>query len=70
MMTDHVVAAREDWLKARMALLEEEKEFTRARDALSAKRRALPWVRIDKPYRFEGDAGRLTLSDLLAQGGS
>ena len=64
-MTDHVVAAREDWLKARMALLEEEKEFTRARDALSAKRRALPWVRIDKPYRFEGDAGRLTLSDLF-----
>ncbi len=48
-----------------MALLEEEKEFTRARDALSAKRRALPWVRIDKPYRFEGDAGRLTLSDLF-----
>ncbi len=64
-MTDHVVAAREDWLKARMALLKEEKEFTRARDALSAKRRALPWVRIDKPYRFEGDTGRLTRSDLF-----
>src|SRR5271165_2129750 len=60
------------------ALLEEEKEFTRARDALSAKRRAsrardalsakrraLPWVRIDKPYRFEGAEGVMTLSDLF-----
>ena len=56
-MLDHTVATREDWLAARKALLAEEKEFTRARDALSAKRRALPWVRIDKPYRFEGPEG-------------
>src|SRR5271165_7211219 len=64
-MTDHSIATREDWLQARTALLAEEKEFTCARDALSAKRRALPWVRIDKPYRFEGDNGQLTLSDLF-----
>ena len=64
-MNDHVVATREEWFKTRMALLKEEKEFTRARDALSAKRRALLWVKIDKPYRFEGDDGRLTLSDLF-----
>ena len=64
-MLDHPVATREDWLAARKSLLEEEKEFTRAKDALSAKRRALPWVRIDKPYRFEGPEGALTLSDLF-----
>ncbi len=64
-MLDHPVTTREDWLAARKALLEEEKAFTRARDALSAKRRALPWVRIDKPYPFEGSQGSLTLSDLF-----
>jgi predicted dithiol-disulfide oxidoreductase (DUF899 family) len=64
-MLDHTVATREQWLAARKALLEEEKEFTRARDALSATRRALPWVRIDKPYRFEGPEGALTLGDLF-----
>jgi predicted dithiol-disulfide oxidoreductase (DUF899 family) len=48
-----------------MALLEEEKAFTRARDALSAKRRALPWVKIDKPYRFHGPEGELSLGDLF-----
>ena len=64
-MTEHPVATREEWLQARKALLAEEKEFTRARDALSAKRRALPWVKIDKPYRFEGPEGALTLSGLF-----
>jgi predicted dithiol-disulfide oxidoreductase (DUF899 family) len=64
-MSDHALATREEWLQARMALLKEEKEFTRARDALSAKRRALPWVRIEKPYRFEGDDDALTLGDLF-----
>jgi predicted dithiol-disulfide oxidoreductase (DUF899 family) len=64
-MTDHAVATHEEWLKARKALLAEEKELTRVRDALSAKRRALPWVKIDKPYRFEGPEGALTLSDLF-----
>jgi len=64
-MLDHTVATREEWLAARKALLDEEKEFTRARDALSAKRRALPWVRIDKPYSFEGPEGVMTLSELF-----
>ena len=59
-MLDHAVATREEWLAARRALLAEEKAFTRARNALSAKRRELPWVRIDKPYRFEGPEGALT----------
>jgi predicted dithiol-disulfide oxidoreductase (DUF899 family) len=61
----HPVATREEWLSARKALLAEEKELTRARDALSAKRRALPWVRVDKPYRFESLEGTLSLSDLF-----
>jgi predicted dithiol-disulfide oxidoreductase (DUF899 family) len=64
-MTDHTVATREEWLQARKTFLAEEKEFTRMRDALSAKRRALPWVKIDKPYRFEGVEGALNLSDLF-----
>jgi predicted dithiol-disulfide oxidoreductase (DUF899 family) len=64
-MLDHAVATREEWLSARKALLAEEKEFTRARDALSAKRRELPWVRIDRPYRFESPEGTLSLSDLF-----
>jgi predicted dithiol-disulfide oxidoreductase (DUF899 family) len=64
-MLDHATATREEWLSARKALLAEEKEFTRARDALSAKRRELPWVRIDKPYRFESREGTLSLSDLF-----
>jgi predicted dithiol-disulfide oxidoreductase (DUF899 family) len=46
-------------------LLAKEKEFTRARDALSAERRALPWVKINKPYVFEGSQGREMLANLL-----
>lgn len=64
-MTSHPVVSRQDWLAARKALLEREKAFTRARDALSAERRALPWVRIDKDYAFAGPAGRLSLGDLF-----
>src|SRR5580658_4998158 len=64
-MLDHAVATPEEWLSARKALLAEEKAFTRARDALSAKRRELPWVRIDKPYCFQGPAGTLSLGDLF-----
>ena len=64
-MIEHAIATREEWLQARKALLAEEKEFTRARDALSARRRALPWVRIDKPYRFETPNGVTTLSGLF-----
>ena len=65
-MTEHAVVSREEWLKARRAHLEEEKAFTRQRDALSEKRRNLPWVRVDKPYRFEGPSGVQTLADLFA----
>ena len=64
-MTDPRIVSREEWLEARRSLLAEEKAFTRARDALSAKRRALPWVRIVKPYRFEGPQGPLGLADLF-----
>ena len=64
-MTDHRVVSRGEWNEARQQLLAEEKAFTRLRDALSAKRRALPWVRIDKAYRFEGPEGRATLGELF-----
>jgi len=65
-MSTHPVVSRSEWIEARRALLEREKEFTRARDALSAERRKLPWVRIDKAYEFEGPAGKETLADLFA----
>lgn len=59
------IASRETWLEARRALLVEEKAMTRARDALAARRRALPWVMIEKDYRFEGPEGPLALADLF-----
>jgi predicted dithiol-disulfide oxidoreductase (DUF899 family) len=59
------VVSRDDWVAARKALLAEEKAFTRARDALSAKRRELPWVRVDKDYRFEGRDGAVSLAGLF-----
>jgi predicted dithiol-disulfide oxidoreductase (DUF899 family) len=59
------VASREEWLAARKALLEREKELTRARDALNAERRQLPVVRVTKPYSFEGPGGQASLSDLF-----
>src|SRR5258708_2141793 len=64
-MQAHNIVSREQWIAARKALLAHEKELTRARDGLSAERRALPWVRIDKPYSFEGPKGRETLADLF-----
>ena len=60
------IVTRETWLDARRALLAEEKAHTRARDALAAKRRALPWVKVEKDYRFEGPEGPLSLADLFA----
>jgi predicted dithiol-disulfide oxidoreductase (DUF899 family) len=60
----HVVS-RDQWLAARRDFLVKEKEFTRARDALSAQRRALPMVRIEKDYLFEGAEGTLRLLDLF-----
>src|ERR1700680_2874899 len=64
-MATHPVVSRSDWLAARKKLLEKEKAFTKARDALSAERRALPWVKIDKPYDFNGPNGKETLADLF-----
>lgn len=59
------VGTREEWLAARLKLLQEEKEHTRRGDELARKRQALPWVRVDKAYRFETDAGTASLSDLF-----
>jgi predicted dithiol-disulfide oxidoreductase (DUF899 family) len=64
-MEPHPIVTREQWLKARMALLANEKALTRQRDAVSAERLALPWVRIEKNYVFSGPDGKLTLSDLF-----
>ncbi len=60
------VVSRDEWLAARKALLAKEKELTRRRDELSADRRRLPMVRIDKEYLFEGPDGKATLLDLFA----
>jgi predicted dithiol-disulfide oxidoreductase (DUF899 family) len=64
-MTSHTVGTREEWLAARMPLLEAEKELTRRSDELARQRQALPWVRIDKTYRFETDEGSASLADLF-----
>ena len=65
-MEQHQVTSRSDWLAARKELLAKEKEFTRLRDALAQERRALPWVRVEKPYAFDTSEGRKTLADLFA----
>ncbi|HJU10077.1 MAG TPA: DUF899 domain-containing protein [Candidatus Binataceae bacterium] len=64
-MTRHVTGTREEWLAARVALLKEEKELTRRSDELARRRQELPWVRIDKEYRFETDEGTASLVDLF-----
>lgn len=61
----HPVVSREEWLKARKALLAREKEATRLRDAINAERLALPWVRVDKPYAFDTPRGKRTLAALF-----
>ena len=65
-MEPHEVVSRDEWLVARKALLAQEKEFTRLRDQLSAERRALPWVKVEKQYVFDGLDGKQTLADLFA----
>lgn len=65
-MMQHQIVPRDEWLAARKDLLRKEKELTRLRDRLNAERRALPWVRIDKEYVFDGPNGRETLADLFA----
>jgi predicted dithiol-disulfide oxidoreductase (DUF899 family) len=64
-MTTHKTATRQEWLTARLDLLQAEKEFTRRGDELAQQRQALPWVRIDKDYRFDTDAGSASLADLF-----
>jgi predicted dithiol-disulfide oxidoreductase (DUF899 family) len=59
------VASREEWIAARRALLEKEKAHMRAGDALAAERRALPWVRVDKSYRFDTTSGPKALPELF-----
>ena len=64
-MTDHKTGTREEWLAARLELLEAEKALTRQSDELARRRQELPWVRIDKEYRFDTDAGTASLADLF-----
>lgn len=61
----HAIVSREEWLAARKAFLVEEKAFTRARDALAEKRRALPWTEVAEDYVFEGPDGPVKLSELF-----
>jgi predicted dithiol-disulfide oxidoreductase (DUF899 family) len=64
-MTKHRTGTREEWLAARLELLETEKELTRRSDELARRRQELPWVRVDKEYRFETDEGSALLADLF-----
>jgi len=64
-MTTHTTGTREQWRTARLALLEAEKELTRRSDELARQRQALPWVRVDKAYRFETEQGSASLADLF-----
>jgi predicted dithiol-disulfide oxidoreductase (DUF899 family) len=64
-MTEHTIGTREEWLAARVDLLEAEKELTRRSDELARRRQELPWVRIDKEYRFETDDGPASLAELF-----
>ena len=64
-MPEHTVGTREEYLRARNELLEREKELTRRGDELARERRELPWVRVEKEYRFETDDGAKTLAELF-----
>jgi predicted dithiol-disulfide oxidoreductase (DUF899 family) len=64
-MTQHMIGTREEWLARRLELLQAEKELTRRSDELARRRQELPWVRIDKEYRFETDEGNASLADLF-----
>jgi predicted dithiol-disulfide oxidoreductase (DUF899 family) len=65
MTTQHMTGTRKDWLAARLKLLKAEKELTRRSDELARRRQELPWVRVDKAYRFETDEGSASLADLF-----
>ena len=64
-MTNHSTGTREEWLAARLDLLAAEKEHTRRGDELAQRRQSLPWVRVDKTYRFETERGSATLAELF-----
>ena len=64
-MTTHEIGTRQQWLTARLELLEAEKDLTRRSDELARRRRQLPWIRIDKAYGFDTDEGEQTLRDLF-----
>jgi predicted dithiol-disulfide oxidoreductase (DUF899 family) len=64
-MSNHKTGTRKEWLSARLKLLKAEKELTRRSDELAQARQELPWVRIDKEYRFEIDEGKASLADLF-----
>jgi predicted dithiol-disulfide oxidoreductase (DUF899 family) len=64
-MTKHMTGTREEWLGARLELLKAEKELTRRGDELARRRQELPWVRVDKDYRFETDKKTASLADLF-----
>jgi predicted dithiol-disulfide oxidoreductase (DUF899 family) len=64
-MTTHKTGTREEWLLARLELLKEEKELTRQSDELAKRRQELPWVRLDKTYRFDTEKGAVSLADLF-----
>ena len=65
-MNTKTIVTRNEWLARRKELLDEEKRFTRLRDELSAKRRALPWVKVDARYVFQTESGQRTLHELFA----
>jgi predicted dithiol-disulfide oxidoreductase (DUF899 family) len=65
MITQHPVVSRDEWIVARKQHLAKERELTHLRDSLSAERRALPWVRVDKNYVFDTTEGKATLADLF-----
>ena len=64
-MTQHMTGTRDEWLTARLDLLAAEKELTRRSDEVAQRRQALPWVRVEKEYRFETDDGSASLADLF-----
>jgi predicted dithiol-disulfide oxidoreductase (DUF899 family) len=65
-MSKHMTGTREEWLAARLELLKEEKELTRRSDELARRRQELPWVRVDKEYRFETGEGSASLAELFS----
>src|SRR6516164_10252448 len=65
-MTSHKTGTPEEWLTARLELLQAEKALTRRSDELARRRQELPWVRVDKQYQFETDEGTASLADLFA----